>query len=238
VELGYATTVHRAQGMTVETGHVLADKSMSREAFYVAMSRGATSNRAYVVTDEAIDVDLHAPPPPLLGAVGVLRAVLAREGSERSAPETLSSALEAAESLHTLVPRYVDACARAVVTDQLQESVRAGLRDAGGRALEEAVTGAPGWGRLLVACAGAGPRERVAEAVRFRLLGGPDEVADPAAVLAWRVTNLNAEGGPPAVVERFRPPWLLPPLVAEPLLQKKRPSSPSFSIRLAKTRST
>jgi len=236
VELGYATTVHRAQGMTVDSGHVLLDKSMSREAFYVAMSRGATSNRAYVVTDEAIDVDLHAPPPPLLGAVGVLRAVLAREGSERSATETLSSALEAAESLHTLVPRYVDACARAVVTDQLQESVRAGLRDAGGRALEEAVTGAPGWGRLLVACAGAGPRERVAEAVRFRLLGGPDEVADPAAVLAWRVTNLNAEGGPPAVVERFRPPWLLPPPPGSPFTRSISAGAPWVGATMASSR--
>ena len=35
-----------------------------------------------------------------------------------------------------------------------------------------------------------------------------------------------------------RSPWLHPLLEAERLLQKKRPSSPSFSIRLATTRST
>jgi len=211
VELGYATTVHRAQGITVETGHVLVDKTMSREAFYVAMSRGRTSNRAYVVTDEAIDVDLHVPPGPPMDAVTVLRGVLAREGSERSATETLAAALESAESLATLVPRYVDAYARAVITDRLEEAVRAGLRDAGGRTLEERVADAPSWRRLLVSCAGQDPRERVAEAVRSRLLRGPDEVHDPAAVLAWRVTTLNADGAPPSAVDRFRPPWLLPP---------------------------
>jgi conjugative relaxase-like TrwC/TraI family protein len=210
VELGYATTVHRAQGMTVAAGHVLVDAAMSRESFYVAMSRGRTGNRAYVVTDEAIDVDLHVPPGPRLDAVEVLRGVLAREGSERSATETWREALESAESLATLVPRYVDAWTRAVLTDQLAGSVRAGLRDAGGRALEERVTQAPGWRRLLLASAGDDTRERVSEAVRSRLLGGPEEVHDPAALLAWRVANIDPDGAPPAGA-RFRPPWLPPP---------------------------
>ncbi len=210
VELGYATTVHRAQGMTVDAGHVLVDGAMSRESFYVAMSRGRTVNRAYVATGEAIDVDLHLPPRPRLDAVDVLRGVLAREASERSATETWREALESAESLATLVPRYVDAWARALLTDELEGSVRAGLRDAGGRALEDRVTHAPGWRRLLLACAGDDAREQVSEAVRSRLLGGPAEVRDPAAVLAWRVANLDPNGAP-AVGERFRPPWLPPP---------------------------
>lgn len=210
VELGYATTVHRAQGMTVDAAHVLVDGAMSRESFYVAMSRGRTANRAYVATGEAIDVDLHLPPRPRLDAVDVLRGVLARESSERSATETWREALESAESLATLVPRYVDAWTRAVLTDELEGSVRAGLRDAGGRALEDRVTHAPGWRRLLLACAGDDARERVSEAVRSRLLDGPAEVRDPAAVLAWRIANLDPNGAPP-VGERFRPPWLPPP---------------------------
>jgi len=211
LELGYASTVHRAQGMTVDAAHVLVDRTMTREAFYVAMSRGRTSNRAYVVTDESIDVDLHHPPGPTLEAGGVLRGVLGREGSEHSATETLTETLESAESLATLVPRYLDACARALLTGALQDSVRAGLRDAGGRALEERVAAAPDWQRLLLACAGQDPRERVAEAVRSRLLDGPEEVRDPATVLAWRVANLTTDGAPETAVERFRPPWLLPP---------------------------
>ncbi len=210
VELGYATTVHRAQGMTVDAGHVLVDAAMSRESFYVAMSRGRTVNRAYVATGEAIDVDLHLPPRPRLDAVDALRGVLARESSEHSATETWREALESAESLATLVPRYVDAWARAVLTDELAGSVRAGLRDAGGRALEDRVTHAPAWRQLLLACAGDDAREQVSEAVRSRLLDGPEEVRDPAAVLAWRVANLDPAAVPLAG-ERFRPPWLPPP---------------------------
>ena len=136
LELGYATTVHRAQGMTVDTAHVLVDASMCRESLYVAMSRGRTGNHAYVVTDEMLDVDLHHQPAPRLDAVGVLTGVLAREGSERSATETIQAALQAAESLSTLVPRYLDALTRATVTPEVEAAVRAGLRDAGGPALE------------------------------------------------------------------------------------------------------
>ena len=51
VELAYATTVHRAQGMTTDTAHVLADAAATREAFYVAMTRGRRSNQAYLVLD-------------------------------------------------------------------------------------------------------------------------------------------------------------------------------------------
>ena len=51
VELAYATTVHRAQGMTTDTAHVLADSAATREAFYVAMTRGRRSNKAYLVLD-------------------------------------------------------------------------------------------------------------------------------------------------------------------------------------------
>jgi ATP-dependent exoDNAse (exonuclease V) alpha subunit len=48
VELGYAVTAHRAEGMTVDTAHVLATAAMTREAFYVAMTRGRHTNTTYV----------------------------------------------------------------------------------------------------------------------------------------------------------------------------------------------
>jgi hypothetical protein len=126
----------------------------------------APANRAYVVTDEALDVDLHVPPGPPLDALDVLRGVLARESSEHSATETISETLQAAESLATLVPQYLDAFARAVITDDLEAAVRAGLRDAGGRELEDRVSASPAWRQLLLACAGDEHRALVAEAVR------------------------------------------------------------------------
>ena len=213
VELGYATTVHRAQGMTVDTAHVLVDKTMCRESLYVAMSRGRTGNHAYVVTDEMLDVDLHHQPAPRLDAIGVLTGVLAREGSERSATETIQAALEAAESLSTLVPRYLDALTRATVTPEVEAAVRAGLRDAGGPALEHQASHAPGWHRLLVASAGPHARETVADAVRGQLLDAAG-VHDVAGLLAARVARLGAEYGDGAGVDpggSWRPPWLPAP---------------------------
>lgn len=49
VDLGYAVTTHRAQGLTVDTAHVVVFDSTTRENLYVAMTRGRDSNVAYVV---------------------------------------------------------------------------------------------------------------------------------------------------------------------------------------------
>jgi ATP-dependent exoDNAse (exonuclease V) alpha subunit len=51
VDLGYAVTAYRAQGVTVDSCHVLAAPGMSREAFYVAMTGGRHANSAYVATN-------------------------------------------------------------------------------------------------------------------------------------------------------------------------------------------
>ena len=42
VDLGYAVTAHRAQGMTVDTSHVVVTGSTTRENFYVSMTRAGT----------------------------------------------------------------------------------------------------------------------------------------------------------------------------------------------------
>ncbi|ALO68181.1 hypothetical protein AS189_18855 [Arthrobacter alpinus] len=48
-ELGYATTAHRSQGITVGTSHTLLTQDcLTRELFYVGMTRGQDSNTAYV----------------------------------------------------------------------------------------------------------------------------------------------------------------------------------------------
>ena len=48
---GYATTVHRAQGATVDRAHLYADGG-GRELSYVAMSRARQSSTAWVVADD------------------------------------------------------------------------------------------------------------------------------------------------------------------------------------------
>jgi hypothetical protein len=51
LDLGYANTVHRSQGATVDTGHVLADGG-GRELAYVAMSRAREATNIYTTADD------------------------------------------------------------------------------------------------------------------------------------------------------------------------------------------
>jgi ATP-dependent exoDNAse (exonuclease V) alpha subunit len=48
---GYALTVHRAQGVTVDVALLFASQALTREAGYVAMSRGRESNALYTTWD-------------------------------------------------------------------------------------------------------------------------------------------------------------------------------------------
>ena len=56
VELGYATTAHRSQGITVDTGHtVVTQGRLTRELLYVSMTRGRGGNYAYVCENDPTD---------------------------------------------------------------------------------------------------------------------------------------------------------------------------------------
>jgi conjugative relaxase-like TrwC/TraI family protein len=50
---GYAMTIHKAEGATVDVALVLADESMTREQLYTAMSRGQQRNVVYLSTNDA-----------------------------------------------------------------------------------------------------------------------------------------------------------------------------------------
>ena len=50
--LGYATTVHRAQGRTVDSAHLLLDTTtIGHDAVYVGLTRGRTNNQVWAITD-------------------------------------------------------------------------------------------------------------------------------------------------------------------------------------------
>jgi conjugative relaxase-like TrwC/TraI family protein len=51
VQLAYATTVHGAQGQTVDTAHLLVGDSTGAASAYVGMTRGRHSNHAHLVAD-------------------------------------------------------------------------------------------------------------------------------------------------------------------------------------------
>ena len=56
VELGYATTAHRAQGATVDTAHaVVAGPGTTREVLYVMLTRAREANHVYVATDREVE---------------------------------------------------------------------------------------------------------------------------------------------------------------------------------------
>jgi exodeoxyribonuclease V alpha subunit len=55
VELAYATTVHGAQGDTVERAHLALGETTGAAAAYVAMTRGRRSNTAHLVAETVDD---------------------------------------------------------------------------------------------------------------------------------------------------------------------------------------
>ncbi|WP_052023060.1 ATP-dependent DNA helicase [Actinotalea ferrariae] len=91
VELGYATSTARTQGMTVDETHTLAAPGMGREDLCVAMSRGRERNRVYVVTDGADDECLPASPSVATSYRDVLDGILATSHAETTATETWES---------------------------------------------------------------------------------------------------------------------------------------------------
>jgi hypothetical protein len=117
VDLGYATTTHRAQGVTVESAHLLAAPGMTREALYVGMTRGRHANQVYVALDR-IDPDCDTLPDPhhIPNGREVLDRILTTTGAEASATQTHTRNLDDAGSLHHLQPIHTtltaDAAAR------------------------------------------------------------------------------------------------------------------------------
>lgn len=125
VDLGYAVTAHRAQGVTVDTAHVLVEPTTTRENFYVAMTRGKHSNRAYVILDRA---DEHAEPHPgdNPDATGrsVLFGVLQHVGAELSALESITAEQEHWGSIAQLAAEY-ETIAAAAQHDRWASLIRA-----------------------------------------------------------------------------------------------------------------
>ncbi|WP_051274926.1 MobF family relaxase [Cellulomonas sp. URHD0024] len=105
VELGYAITTHRAQGITVDRAHVLAHPGMARENLYVAISRGRHANHIYVALD-AVDPDCDDLPDVPTNTTGreVLATIITSPGAEQSATAQIVTAQEAAGSVHRLEP--------------------------------------------------------------------------------------------------------------------------------------
>lgn len=108
VELGYATTAHRAQGVTTDTAHSVANTALSRELFYVSMTRGREENHAYVYHEPfeegARDQwELLNEIEPEGTPAQLLEPVVKRARAERTATETTADELAWSNDLGRLL---------------------------------------------------------------------------------------------------------------------------------------
>ncbi|MFI5623465.1 MobF family relaxase [Nocardioides sp. NPDC051685] len=106
VDLGYAITAHRAQGVTVDTAHVLVSARTTKENLYVSMTRGRESNQAYVALDQPDET--HAAPltDEDVNARTVLYGVLQHSSAELSAHQTITAEQETWGSIAQLAAEY------------------------------------------------------------------------------------------------------------------------------------
>jgi conjugative relaxase-like TrwC/TraI family protein len=118
VELGYATTLHRAQGRTVDRAHCYVTPRTSRELLYVAMTRGRDLNLAYV--DTGFDIDPTTSHDGLLVTQSieeVFRSILRNVGSTRSATDVIRASYELVDSVPALLAEYMTIAQFADTTD-------------------------------------------------------------------------------------------------------------------------
>lgn len=191
VELAYAATVNRVQGMNSRgSAHGVVTHGMSLEQFYPLATRAAHDNQLYVETHQHT-IDSHQETPLERTPRGVLEAVLGRSSAETSATEKLRASLGAAESLRTLVGHHDYVALLGTeerVNAVLTEHVPALLERPAAPALRQTLRTAEalGWQaeQLVTTALATGP-----------LVG--DDVGDPAAVLQWRIQQRVLHEQPP-----------------------------------------
>ncbi|MER6936122.1 MobF family relaxase [Nocardioides sp. NPDC127514] len=143
VDLGYAITAHRAQGVTVDTAHVLISARTTRESLYVSMTRGRHSNKAYVALDQSDETHASPPPGDDVNARTVLYGILRRSSAELSAHQTIAAESEAWTSIAQLAAEY-DTIAAAAQRPRWEALLRScGLDEAQSKSAISAVSSGP-----------------------------------------------------------------------------------------------
>jgi hypothetical protein len=194
--LGYATTIHAAQGVSADTMHGLLTGKESRQLLYTMLTRGRHANHLYlqVVGDgdphSIIRPDTISPRTP----TETLQQILARDEAPFSASTLLRELNNPAARLFQAVQRYTDGLH--VAAEQLLGPQTVAELDHADMYIP-GLTAEPAWptlrGHLLAIAA-----ETEMHPLRYLLTaaaGGDLRTADDmAAVLDWRLTAL----APPA----------------------------------------
>jgi conjugative relaxase-like TrwC/TraI family protein len=201
--LGYATTIHAAQGVTADTMHGLLTGHESCQQLYTMLTRGRTANHLYlqVVGDGDAHIVIRpetvAPPTP----TETLQQILARDDAPISATTLLREIHDPSVRLHEAVQRYTDGLH--VAAEQLVGPQTVAALDRADQ-LVPGLTNEPAWPTLrahllsLAAETGEHPLLHLKIAASGRDLR---TAGDMAAVIYWRLPEL-APGGPGPL------PWL------------------------------
>ena len=182
-ELGYATTAHRSQGITVDTGHtVVSEGRLTRELFYVGMTRGRDNNTAYVI-EPADDGDERMDPTDLPRWPEILGQVLAAEGAEHTAHETRQELADSTDTLHQLAAEH-DYLTRLASAHDLTEFVTTRFP---GSATD--LKCSPAWGPAVAAWKRLAAHDRnLAEHEVLQALAPRGEVRDLTAIIHSRLS--------------------------------------------------
>lgn len=203
VELLYATTVHRAQGDTVDTTHALITSDVTRENLYVAATRARHHTRLYTVTHDLLDLDEDRRldrtryDPDTRAAREVLETILAADTAELTATETICDNQHQAASLATLMPRMIHAAEQAALPHHQHLTERMFGPAMAGRLLHD-----PAWPTVthtLISAEQQGwqPEQLLAAAARY---GPLDDARSAAQLLAWRLGDVIDHQPVPALL--------------------------------------
>ncbi|WP_406690331.1 MobF family relaxase [Saccharopolyspora sp. ID03-671] len=190
VELAYAATGNRSQGMSVTGGssHSVVPQGLSREQLYTQMTRAEHDNQVYVETVQHT-IDSHQETPAERTGRGVLEAALERSSAETSATEELRASLDKAESLRTLIGHH-----DYVAHLGSEERINAVLTEHVPHLLEQPAVGALRQTVRNAEDVGWQAEQLVPTALAQGRLTDAD---DPAAMLQWRIEQHLLHEQPP-----------------------------------------
>ncbi|GAB2480206.1 hypothetical protein GCM10027030_12780 [Luteococcus sediminum] len=189
VELGYATTIHAAQGISCDVTHGIATPEESRQQLYTMLTRGRHANHLWLQTtgdgDPALltQPDATTPPTP----TDLLEQILTRDDAARSATTHHADHHDPARLLAVAVAAYADGITTAA-EHLLGPHAIATIEDHA-ETLEAGITDEPAWPALrnhliLIASNGTNPLTALTAAHAQHEL---DDARDKAATLAWRL---------------------------------------------------
>ncbi|WP_199042675.1 MobF family relaxase [Glycomyces salinus] len=198
VELAYASTIDRSQGMTIDTAHPLLTPGMNRNALYVAATRAAETTTLYAVTHTPLPAapdDRTWRPgwdPDATAAREIAEQILATEPDDLAATEAIEQAAHTAESLATLVPQYqytADRIAAAHYRELVEQQMKPLLSEDAWKDLQDNGFGALARTLAVAETQGWKAEQLLALACRRSL----DDANSPTAVLTSRIQKLTTD---------------------------------------------